>query len=479
MAVLQPGPAAQGRLLDAEHRSLTIGLVLAVTLVAFEALAVATVMPVARAELGGLRFYAWAFSAFLLASLVSITWAGAECDRKGPARPLAVALILFGLGLSIAAIAPNMPVLVLGRAVQGFGAGALTSVAYVSIGRGFEESLRPRMFAVLSSAWVIPGLAGPALAAAIAEYVGWRAVFAGLLPLLAVAAYLVLPPLSKLGAPGAGTAPAGTAPRLHQALRLVLGAGLVLGGVSSPSVLLGVGLVPLGLLIAVPAFLKLVPAGTVGLRRGSSAAVAGMGLLNLAFFGSETFIPLAFKEIRGESTLMSGLVLTAATLSWTAGAWAAERLGRRTDRRTLAKPGALLLALGIAGVSTTVFPEVPVAFVALTWAVAGFGIGLAYSTFSLVVLAAAEEGSLGAAASGMKLAEVLGAAVGIGLGGALIAAGDAANKGQLATFGVFAFTAVAALVCAVAGSRLVTGAPAGAPGATHPSPSPIPVTEQR
>lgn len=459
MTVAQPG----GSLLDADHRSLTIGLVLTVTLVAFEALAVATVMPLARDDLGGLRFYAWAFSAFLLASLVSITWAGAECDRKGPARPLAVALVLFGVGLSIAGAAPSMPALVLGRAVQGFGAGALTSVAYVSIGRGFDEDLRPRMFAVLSSAWVIPGLAGPALAAAVAEYIGWRAVFAGLLPLLAVAAYLVLPPLSKLASSGSGAAPPDAAPQLGRAVRLATGAGLVLGGASSPSLLLGVVLVPLGLMVAVPAFLKLVPRGTVSFRHGTPAAVAGMGLLNIAFFGSETFIPLALREIRGESTLIAGLVLSGATLTWTAGAWAAERLGRRIDRRTLAKPGGVVLALGIAGVSTTVLSTVPLAVVAFSWGVAGFGIGLAYSTFSLVVLAGAEEGSEGAAASGMKLAEVLGGAIGIGFGGALIAGGEAAGRVEVATFGVFAFATTAALVCTVAGSRLV---PRGLPNAT-------------
>jgi len=203
-----------------------------------------------------------------------------------------------------------------------------------------------------------------------------------------------------------------------------------------------------------------------------------MGLLNLAFFGSETFIPLALKEIRGESTLVSGLVLTAATLSWTAGAWAAERLGRRIDRRTLALPGALVLALGIAGVSTTVFPSIPIAVVTLAWGVAGFGIGLAYSTFSLVVLAGAEAGSEGAAASGMKLSEVLGGAIGIGLGGALIAAGEAADRIELATFGVFAFTAVAALFCALAGSRLIAHFGSNAPEGAYPSVPTIAASER-
>lgn len=101
------------------RRPLTIGLVLVVTLVAFEALAGATVMPSAERDLGGLRLYGWTFSAFLLASLVGIAWAGGECDRYGPARPLAAGLALFACGLTISGLAPQMWVLVIGRGVQG------------------------------------------------------------------------------------------------------------------------------------------------------------------------------------------------------------------------------------------------------------------------------------------------------------------------------------------------------------------------
>jgi len=67
------------------RRALTVGLLLAITLVAFEALAVATVMPRAEQDLGGIALYGWAFSGFLLASIVGITWAGEQADRHGPA----------------------------------------------------------------------------------------------------------------------------------------------------------------------------------------------------------------------------------------------------------------------------------------------------------------------------------------------------------------------------------------------------------
>src|SRR5437016_4651379 len=156
-------------LLDAQRRALTVGLVLVITMVAFEALAVATALPKTVDDLGGVSLYGWAFSAFMLANLIGITVAGHQADARGPAPPLFAGLVLFGAGLVICGAAPSMVVVVAGRAVQGLGAGAVPAVAYVAIGRGYPEALRPRMFAVMSSAWVVPGIVGPGVAGFGAE----------------------------------------------------------------------------------------------------------------------------------------------------------------------------------------------------------------------------------------------------------------------------------------------------------------------
>ena len=124
-----------GGLWGAEYRGLTAGLVLTVTMVASEALAVVTVMPVVARDLGGLRLYGWVFSAFMLGSMVGIVAAGREADRRGPALPFVAGVVIFGGGLAVAGLAPTMPVLVAGRALQGLGAGAVPAVAYASIGR--------------------------------------------------------------------------------------------------------------------------------------------------------------------------------------------------------------------------------------------------------------------------------------------------------------------------------------------------------
>src|SRR6202453_1627983 len=211
------------------YRSLTVGLVLAVTFVAFEALAVATILPVVGRHLGDLRLYGWVFSAFLLASLIGIVIAGTLADRVPLGRLMLVGLAAFALGLIVGGTAPTMLVLVAGRAVQGLGAGVVPAVAYVAISRCYAEQPRPRMFAVLSTAWVVPGLIGPGVAALVAAAVGWRWVFLGLLPLVAAAGVLVVRALRHVPLPASpGTA---TVPYLA-VLGVVAAAGTALGALS-------------------------------------------------------------------------------------------------------------------------------------------------------------------------------------------------------------------------------------------------------
>ena len=212
-----------------QRRSLTAGLAATITFVAAEALAVVTVMPLVAKDLHGLSLYGFVFSAFLLGTMVGIVAAGRAADRRGPAVPYVAGIIIFAIGLTIAGLAPSMPVLVAGRALQGLGAGAVPAVAYVAIGRSLPERLRARMMAVLSTAWVAPGLAGPALSAEVARLFGWRWVFLGLLPFIALTGPLALPALVRLGrAPD----PAPGGHRLTDGIGVAVSAGLVLAGLT-------------------------------------------------------------------------------------------------------------------------------------------------------------------------------------------------------------------------------------------------------
>jgi MFS family permease len=449
-----PVPAVTDGLWSASRRALTLGLVLTITLVAFEALAVSTVMPVVAKELDGLALYGWVFSAFFLANLVGIVVVGIAIDRGGLIRPFVVGLGLFGIGLAIGGLAPSMPVLIGGRFLQGFGAGAVAPVAYVAIGRSLPEDLRPRMFATLSTAWVLPGVIGPAIAGIIAQAWTWRVVFLGLIPLIFVSGTLAVVGLRRVPAVDPVEASAEHAValdsgrRLPRAIVLSLGAGMVLAGLSNPEPVVAVLLVIGGLVLAVPTFGSLVPAGTLRARGRMPSAVLLRGLSTFAFFSVDAYVALLLVDWRGASPAGAGIALTAATVSWTAGSWIQARGMARYGPARFVGVGMAVVAGGIAATALVLLPSVPIAWAVPSFALAGFGMGLAYSAFTLVVLSEAPVGAEGTAAAGLQLSDTLGTALGTGIAGAIVAA--AVQAGQASAAGIGLSMAMGASVAVVA-----------------------------
>jgi MFS family permease len=420
-----------------------VGLVLVVTAVAIEAISVATAMPTVARDLGGISLYGWTFSAFMLANLVGTVAGGAGADRRGPAGPLMVGLALFAAGLAVAGGAPSMAVVVVGRAVQGLGAGAVAAVAYVSIGRGYPPEARPRMLAVLSTAWVVPGLVGPAVAGAVAQHLTWRLVFLGLLPVVAVAGVMSFVPLRRLPPvarepkrpDGSGSADAASdTARLPAAVALAVGAGMVLAALSSRAPVSGTLTGVVGALVSYSALRQLMPDGTFSARPWVGAAVAIRGLLTFCFFGTEAFLPLALTSIHHESPTQAGLVLTTATLGWTTGSWVQARRANAWGRRRTLVTGLVLVLSGVGAVSVVV-AGAPAPVAVASWAVAGLGMGLAYPTTILVALEHAEPGSEGAASASVQLSDVLGVSLGTGLGGAALSWAVSAGGGRVVGIG--------------------------------------------
>jgi MFS family permease len=447
------GPASEvaGGIWAPARRLLTVGLVLAVTLVAFEALAIATILPVVSRHLGDLRLYGWVFSAFLLASLIGIVVAGTLADRVPLGRLMLAGLALFAFGLVIGGTAPDMVVLVAGRAVQGLGAGVVPAVAYVAISRCYPEESRPRMFAVLSTAWVVPGLIGPAIAALVAAAVGWRWVFLGLIPLVIVAGILVVLALRYVPPP----ASPGTAAVPYLAvLGLVAGAGGALASLSSGVVPVVVAGGIAGSALLAVSLRRLTPPRHLSARPGLTATIFSRALLTCSFFAGDAYVPYAIVTVRHAPTVLAALALTASTLTWTAGSWVQARWIARYGPRRLVRPGECLVAIGLGVMCVVLLPSVPPELAIVAWAVAGLGIGTAYSPLSVTTLDLAAPGEEGRATSALQLCDVLGQAIGTGVAGAIVAAAVAGIGHGPGVALAFSFGIVVALIGVIVGARL-------------------------
>jgi len=226
--------------------------------------------------------------------------------------------------------------------------------------------------------------------------------------------------------------------RLPLAVVLVVGAGLAVAGLSNLGPL-PIVMIVAGVLIGTPAFARLTPSGTLRAGRGLPAAVLLRGFLTFAFFCADAYVPLAIQEWRGAPAVVSGIVFTASTLSWTAGAWIqAQRVERVGPARFLVA-GFATVVVGTVGFAAILLPSVPLIVGVVTWAITGFGMGLSYSTLSLVVLREAPPAEQGAATAGLQLSDVLGTSLGTGVGGALIAFGArSGSPGWVGLAGAFA-----------------------------------------
>jgi MFS family permease len=423
------------------RRSLTVGLVLTITLVAFEALAVSTIMPIVARELNGIELYGWVFTAFMLGSLIGIVLVGGIIDRRGLGGPFAAGIALFAIGLIVGGLAPSMPVLVAARFVQGLGAGTVPPIAYVAIGRTLPEHLRPQMFATLSTAWILPGVFGPAVAGLVGEHIGWRWVFLGLLPLIIVSASIAFPAVRTIG-PDPDDAPHASSlrERAPLAILVAVGTGLLLAGLTSGQILPLIVLGVIGLMVGIFALRRLTPAGTLRAARGLPAAVLMRGIITFAFFAVDAYVALALVEWRGLSAAEAGIALTAATVSWTAGSWTQAHFSKRWPPERFVRAGVMVLVVGLASFGIVLVRSVSPWVALPTFAIAGYAMGLAYSPLALIVLREAPTAEQGRASSAISLTDSLGTALGTGITGALVAASvratDAPAMGLAAGFAV-------------------------------------------
>ncbi|KAA1373719.1 MFS transporter [Aeromicrobium fastidiosum] len=429
------------RLWTGPHGRVVLGIFSLAFLVAFESLAVATVMPAVADELGGLRLYALAFAAPIAVGIVSMTAAGPLMDRRGPGPGLRLGVAVFVVGLLVAGLARSMPIFLAGRAVQGLGMGFVGVGLYVVIGQTFHEDLRARVFTVVTSAWVLPALVGPFIAGAVTDLVGWRWVFLAV-PAIAVASLgLIWEALDAIE----GDAEV-VVDRFRVVWAVIVATGVVAVSVGGQRV---VPWWPVVVVVAVIATLRyasrLLPAGVWRARRGLPVVVITRSLLCAAFLGAETYIPLSLVQHRALSVTRAGLLLTSAAVLWFTGAWLAAHVPALSSKPLRVRLGAACVLTGVGAGFLTLLPGVPVYVVTAWWAVGGLGMGLAVSTLGVLMLDHSTPAEQGANSAAMQTSDAVLESLVLALGCVVFAIMLAQHEqgGYLLVFGAAA--AVAAL----------------------------------
>ncbi|MEV1249377.1 MFS transporter [Nonomuraea sp. NPDC050022] len=448
-ATLEAPPVS---VVSAKYRALSVGLVALVMLVAFEAMAVATAMPVVARELGGMHLYNLAFSATLAASVIATVLGGRWSDVKGPLPPVATGVAGFVAGLLVAGFAPNMEVFVAGRFIQGLGAGLIQVALYVLVARVYPGEMHPRVFALFSAAWVVPSMVGPAIAGFVVENADWRWIFLGVSLIVVPSALLLWRGTAGAGLRGGEAEPApGLGRKLVWATLTAVAAALIQYG--SALQLRGLPLLAAGIVLLAVSLPRLLPRGSLRAARGLPSAPVLRGLAYGSLVAAQVLIPLMLISERGLTPTGAGIVLTVGALGWSTGSWIKGR-GAISHLAAL-RGGAIMVATGIALMSLLLIDSVPIALAYVAMAISGLGIGALHPTVSVLVLEMSAPGEAGQNTAALGVGESVFTVVAVAITGALFTA-----TGETYLVGL-AFTFTLAVLAAVIAPRFAQHTKAG------------------
>ncbi len=430
-----------------EHLALSVGTVAMVTLAAFADRAVGTALPTVVRDFDSLASFGLANAAPAASFLVALAVAGAWADRRGPLPVLRTGVAAFAAAQLLVGLAWAMPVVVAGRLVSGFAEALIDVSLMVLVARVLPAALRPRMFSLVSAAWILPSVLGPVVTGVVTEQLGWRWVFLGVLVLVGPTWLLLRPAVGS--APWvSSTVPDSTRVGLGWALLAggaVLGLSLAGEHLSSPVAWTVLVLSAVLLFVSV---VRLLPSGTLRGAPGMPSLVAVRGLISMAFGGVGAFLPLLLTLLHGFRPVAAGVSLTVTGVMWAFGSWIQGHYTGPSRARML-RLGLLCMTAGLAVSTLLAVPSLPAAWGLVGWGLAGVGMGISSSTVSVLVLDLSRDDEQGRNNGAAQTSAAASMAVGLAFGGALVA-GAAPSPGA----GVFAVLLGAGTVTAGVGLAL-------------------------
>jgi EmrB/QacA subfamily drug resistance transporter len=414
-----------------EQLVIAVGVMAALAVAALDGTVVATAMPTIIGNLGGLSEYGWVFSAYLLASTVTVPLYARLADMYGRKPVFLTGLALFVGGSMLCGFAGSMAQLILFRTVQGLGAGAVQPIAFTIVGDVFESEQRARIQGLFSGVWGAAAVAGPAIGSVITTTIGWRWVFFVNAPVGLLAAFLIGRFLHervehhrrRLDLVGAGLLTLGLVSLLFAATE-----GGQLWGWTSPITLALVAAAGALLLafgfwerrIAEPLIdleLLKVPVIAAGLAIGALSGVV--------MFSLSTYVPPLVQGVMGGNALQAGVAVAAMSIGWPIGSITGGRALLRFGARPTVLVGTLMLVAGTLIVTQATRPgtlEGGLLVAALGEAVTGLGMGLSATTILVMVQAAVPWQRRAVATGLVQFSRTIGGAVGVGLLGGIVTA---------------------------------------------------------
>ena len=419
-----------------------IALMLGMFLAALDTTVVGTAMPTIIGKLGGVSLYSWVFSAYLLTSTTTVPIYGKLADLYGRKPVYLVGVALFLGGSVLSGLSQSMVQLIIFRALQGVGAGAVLPITMTIIGDLFSIEQRARLQGFFSGVWGVSSVAGPALGGLITDHIDWRWVFYINVPFGIISAFLIATLLHENVAHrrrqidylGSVTLTAGITALLW---------GLLQGGKawawSAPESIgtfaVAAALLAIFLWQETRAAEPVLPLSLFRNRIIAVCSIAG-ALSGAAMFGVTSFVPLFVQGVEGGTATDAGMVVAPMSMGWPVGSIISGRLIVRFGYRLATLIGGVCLLLG-GLLLVTVQDGTPRALIVVLLVLVGLGLGFTSSAFVIAVQNAVTWSQRGIATATTQFFRTIGGSIGVAVLGALLTAqwrGRAADLGAGADF---------------------------------------------
>lgn len=402
------------------------GVMVAVFLFAIDATIVSSAMPTVVSQLGDLDLYSWVFSVYMLTSALATPVFGKLSDLYSRRTLILLAIGAFVAGSAACGAARSMPQLIVSRAVQGLGGGAVYALAFIIVGVVFPVEQRARMQGLIASVWGVASVLGPAGGGFIAEYWDWRWIFWINLPLGVLAAALIIAGVREERAERTRRSlDLGGAAVLLSALMLlfygllVAASQLDLVTAESVSVVVGVVLL-LALFIAIEGRARdpLLPMTLFRMPSYSRPTCLSL-LAAMGIFGVVGFLPLYVQGTLGGSATLAGLTLLPLSVGWTAGSLTAGRAAPVWGYRNVCATGMALMVAGY--LPFMVLDEAGgMTLMIIAVSAAGTGMGMTNVTALVAAQGAVPFQHLGVATSTVMLFRTIGGALILSIMGSIL-----------------------------------------------------------
>ncbi|MFA5801320.1 MAG: MDR family MFS transporter [Thermoleophilia bacterium] len=415
---------------ETHHKSRAIamvGVMLAIFLAALDQTIVATAMPQIVKEFQGLEHLSWVFSAYMLASTVTIPIYGKLSDIYGRRIFFVAGILIFMAGSIMSGQSQSMLQLILFRAFQGIGGGAIMVNAIAIIGDLFTPAERGRWQGLIGGVFGIASVAGPLVGGWLTDSFSWRWIFYINVPfgILALAVLLIALPKIKTAAvrrsidfPGATTLGLALIALL---LAFVWGGSQYTWGSVQIIGLFGATALLLALfaLIEGRAADPVLPLGLFA-NRGLNVSVIVTFLTSFGMFGAIAFVPLYAQSVVGFSATNSGLVLAPLSVGIIISSGIVGQVISRTGKYKLSS----IIGLAIAIVGMYLFSRLAVDTSKLAlvrdMVILGLGIGVSFPIYTIVVQSSFDRSKLGIATATIQLFRSIGSTVGVAIMGSMM-----------------------------------------------------------